>query len=857
MAAQSLFEGPVDRTGSRRATEAVAPADLNGDGRPDLVLINGPLGGVKVALNNGGTGVAPDVDVVFGLDMPIAWAAGDFFQTGRESVAVLLRSFQGFEVYLVEMTGAGPPTARLLFSGIPQGQALHSGDFNGDGLLDLVVQRGGATYAYLNMGSAFSVTPQLVIDESPRQAHVADVDADGIDDFVLQMGFPVREWVVARGTNTGDFLAPTPFLPTPLATVEFIGFGDVDGDGDEDVFVGPSFTLTSLSVLESLGGLSYGARFTFPAQDFLSLSQKGIALDDVDGDGMDDLIYGTTGSSTFVPDAVWRRSLGGLAFAGTELLLRDHGFESLQFVDLTGDGVPEGLTGDRGPSVYTPTGSAPDPRLVRAGWFVPLAFPRVDTKVTDLDRDGDLDMVFPKPAFGPGGEAMWIENLGDDCFAQPTGISPFSTEVKLLDVGDANGDGWDDLLFFTAQTGLLAAQIRYGGPGLQLDPLELVLDAGTSVLNATFNDFDADGDLDVLAAVGTSFDRRAIAIRNTPGGFVSLGEVIRGRTLVFFDANGDSALDAASFDQGVEITFNAGSAGFTPPAPLIALALPDATPVAFDVDSDGDNDLFARDASIWHWSENNGLGQFGPFTSLGLPALAGNSGLHGADINGDGLMDLILNNGYVQNRVGIDVRLASSPGTFGNPIEIYASPASAVVLTGVQDLDADGDSDVIVAGINAVFTLRSTQAEEAGASSPLCPAGEPNSAGLGSTVRALGSNSIAAGGFELLASKLPPNRFGIFVGARSLTPPVPVVGSAGAICLGGPIGRYDDPTQVLSSGPSGNFSLSLNPNALETPFGPVAAAPGSTWGFQAWHRDTSPQGSTSNFSGAVAITFMP
>ena len=82
-------------------------------------------------------------------------------------------------------------------------------------------------------------------------------------------------------------------------------------------------------------------------------------------------------------------------------------------------------------------------------------------------------------------------------------------------------------------------------------------------------------------------------------------------------------------------------------------------------------------------------------------------------------------------------------------------------------------------------------------------------------------------------------------------------GSQGNLCLGGNIGRFVGPGQVMDSGASGSFAMTVNLNAMPAPTlsGTVAVQPGDTWNFQAWHRDSVGGMATSNFTDAVSVTF--
>ena len=129
-----------------------------------------------------------------------------------------------------------------------------------------------------------------------------------------------------------------------------------------------------------------------------------------------------------------------------------------------------------------------------------------------------------------------------------------------------------------------------------------------------------------------------------------------------------------------------------------------------------------------------------------------------------------------------------------------------------------------------------------------------NSTGVTGSISALGSDVAANNAVLLVGSDLPNNQFGYFL--NSMTQgfvPMPGV-SQGNICLGGGLGRYNGPGQVLNSGTSGGVELTLDLTATPTPMGPTAVTAGQTWNFQLWYRDLNPM-PTSNFTDGVSISF--
>ena len=105
----------------------------------------------------------------------------------------------------------------------------------------------------------------------------------------------------------------------------------------------------------------------------------------------------------------------------------------------------------------------------------------------------------------------------------------------------------------------------------------------------------------------------------------------------------------------------------------------------------------------------------------------------------------------------------------------------------------------------------------------------------------------------LRAENLPLNQFGYFLnshgGFGTLQPP----GSAGRTCLiGGPLGRYNRPTETFFTGSNSSTELDIDPTAMRGPNGDSLALAGETWNFQCWHREN---GGNSNFTNAISLLF--
>ncbi|MEZ5975396.1 MAG: right-handed parallel beta-helix repeat-containing protein [Planctomycetota bacterium] len=135
-----------------------------------------------------------------------------------------------------------------------------------------------------------------------------------------------------------------------------------------------------------------------------------------------------------------------------------------------------------------------------------------------------------------------------------------------------------------------------------------------------------------------------------------------------------------------------------------------------------------------------------------------------------------------------------------------------------------------------------------------CPS-SINSSGSPATITAVGSVSLAMNNLSLHGDSLPQGHFAFFLCGTQQGFVANPGGSVGNLCLGGSLGRFNGPGQILNAGTTGHISLSIDLTSLAQPSGPVAAMAGETWHFQCWYRDIILGFSTSNFTDAVSLTF--
>jgi hypothetical protein len=230
----------------------IAVADFNGDGIPDVAVattgstfVNGiendiPINYLLLGKGDGTFVSSPLPDVV-----DSSMVVGDF---NKDGIPDLVMSSGA----LLLGKGDGTFQATTVPIPAPGGFSLRVGDFNGDGNLDLVATTPRATGA-LNLlvllGAGDGTFPQTVTmtdDPSTLGTEVAvgavgDFNGDGILDLVLagcslyDCAYGPSEITILLGDGTGHFALSSQF--TEGSGPDFMLSGDLNGDGLSDLLV--------------------------------------------------------------------------------------------------------------------------------------------------------------------------------------------------------------------------------------------------------------------------------------------------------------------------------------------------------------------------------------------------------------------------------------------------------------------------------------------------------------------------------------------------------------------------------------------------------------------------------------------
>lgn len=334
----------VTPAGGQPAQSVVA--DFNGDGFPDIATVNASfnISAMAVFLGNADGGFQAPVTYPTGV-FSSGILTADFNQDGIPDIAAMSQGSSGTDGDVAVFLGNGDGSFRgpvdTVLGDFPVSIAL--GDFDRDGILDVVTVDYFANAAYVSLGNgdgSFKTAVPYAIGAGPFSVTTGDFNGDGFMDVAAANGDGGSMSVLL---GNGDGTLQSQQVYRTGRQPEFVAAGDLDGDGKLDLIIA-DYADMMVGVFLGKGDGTFQPQVTYPVGG----TDSGLAIADMDGDGIPDIV-----ASYYMPAKVGvLRGKGDGTFAA----VRDYntgqtqGFE-LSVADLNGDGTPDMVSDDINSSI--------------------------------------------------------------------------------------------------------------------------------------------------------------------------------------------------------------------------------------------------------------------------------------------------------------------------------------------------------------------------------------------------------------------------------------------------------------------------------------------------------------------------
>jgi hypothetical protein len=357
-------------TSDRASTGGISFTDYDGDGDPDIYVTNGydvsspdpaPQAN-RFYENSQGRYEARSIeglDDVEGFSSGSAWA--DFDNDGDLDTFVANQRDQANVLLLQQITEEGPVRfVRHATTELAEDKgwsySIAAADVDNDGFVDFYVSNGGLSHSGVNFlyRNVEGTAIQRVLDSDAVDSNHAsggaswsDYDGDGDQDLVVanRPTADMQGFKLSLFRNDGGFQLTRmdeEALPVDATFPMSVAWGDVDSDGDQDLYAGNLYGMAN-NLYENLGDGTFrvmdGGRATTDAG-----SSYAVTFGDLDNDADLDLVVANWGGASEIylndgaghfeqaPSAAFRRSI--------------HYASSVALADYDGDGDLDVLVGN-------------------------------------------------------------------------------------------------------------------------------------------------------------------------------------------------------------------------------------------------------------------------------------------------------------------------------------------------------------------------------------------------------------------------------------------------------------------------------------------------------------------------------
>ncbi len=731
----SIFSSPT----------AMAVGDFNKDGNQDI-LLNHSFSGVEIYFGNGTSGFNFGTYNNNSLKISSAVVFGDFNSDGNPDVASSIPNSN--EVLLNFADGSGGLGVNNVFISISVGtnpSALATGDFNGDGKLDIACSNHNSNNVSIRLGNGsggFTNAADVTVGTGPNSIAVGDFNSDGKQD-IMTANDGSSNVSVRLGNGSGGFTGTTTI--SLFANPSFISLGDFNADGKQDfAAVCNSNNLIFVRYGDGLGN------FTGITELSGGYNIKSIAVGDYNGDGKPDIATASQGTYSVV--VFTNNGLGGFyagvsdstAYRPAYVVMGDFNNDSIQDLATVNPNVYKisVLTGNKntinvtGNGISISDGNVSISSVDNTDFGLAPLNNSLTKYFTILNKGASPIIIGSITKTGVNAGDFSVSGLtfpftiqGGDSVAMPIACTPTTNGIKdavihINTTGCQAGD-YDFAIQANAVTPTLgnysALTVFAGGNGMATPSAAptnapflyvnsvpafkgiLIADPVAGVVRIV--DARPAGTYTITVRAGSVTKTFVLTVANPLcsqaafNSYSSQMNYINGNNFAIADFNKDGNQDLISSDSISNwiSRYDGDGVGSFNVYEIFYLSYPSSSLAVGDINGDGISDVVFANPTVNKASfifgdavtgftlvPGGGLTAYNPSVSVGTKPVY----IALADFNGDGKLDLATAN-YTANTVS--VRLGDGSGHFSGSTEVSVGSGPNYIATG--DFNADGKVD--------------------------------------------------------------------------------------------------------------------------------------------------------------------
>ena len=705
-----IFEDAV-KYNIENADSAIAIGDFNGDGDADLASIDIELDEIITSslIGRGDGTFDPEITAEFEntgslvTELNASLTALDFDGDGFEDLIFNNADYTSVFLSNGDGTFSEPTFAERVL--IPLDGSSPTA-IDGDGVLALSLRSNDDNFNLVSI--LLSDGEGITIGQNLTTVDTGDFNGDGIADLVIRNG--LDSITIVEGRDDGTFIAARD-IELPDAAAYSINVGDLDGDGIQDIVVG---TNGNLITLQGTGDGNFTFSQSIPEASFF---RGSTTLTDLENDGDLDVLSVTEADViALLNDGTGNlQDTPTLDVAGTQSYAVTSG-------DFNGDGIADLAVAEGNVSILLSNGDGSFAEPIVEN----ITNTSTAVTTTDVNGDRILDLVVTSSenvdprSYGDNGKVSLLLGNGDGSFADEV-VYDLGGGVRSLTTGDVNQDNITDIVVGSSQNRDAVSVLLGNADGTFNDPVDYNANLGSgniipftdNSVEIELNDFDGDGFVDIITGNSQSVSGDVIVLRgNGDGTFIDTPTAIEqfnNNDLSLADFNDDENLDIFVDNS---IRFGNGDGTFDEAITPIPVEPYSRTTysinAAEDFNGDGFDDIVVRrssyagapfyDSSYGSILFGNGDGTFG--NEIELSSYSNPDAAIG-DFNGDGFADVaisdnvyVFNDGYFQvENSRISLLLNNNDGTFRDVVRTEIRSRNSILV--VADLNNDEIDDVV------------------------------------------------------------------------------------------------------------------------------------------------------------------